>query len=229
MLRALVVALLLANLGFWAWREGWLAPLHGFIGARPEGDREPQRMQRALRPEAIELLTSGDASPRVAAAAVQAGDPGRAPGTACLEGGPYAAAELAAVQATLQAAMPEGGWVVREPVGAWWVAIGPFPDRETQQKKREELSRRELAPEPASPGPGRAPLLVLARFDSRVAAEQELALLVERGVRNVRVVDTSGAAPRRVRMAEASVAQQATLQALAAEPLRGKPFAPCPP
>jgi hypothetical protein len=60
MLRALVLALLLANAGFYAWRAGWLAPLHGVIGARPEGEREPQRLERQVDPQAIELVGGAD-------------------------------------------------------------------------------------------------------------------------------------------------------------------------
>ena len=72
MLRALVLALLLANAGFYAWRSGWLAPLHGVIGARPEGEREPQRLERQVNPQAVELLgrTRDAADPGAASSAV---------------------------------------------------------------------------------------------------------------------------------------------------------------
>lgn len=62
MLRALVLALLVANAAFFAWRSGWLEPLHGVIGARPEGEREPQRLQRQVNPQAVQLLGAAPAA-----------------------------------------------------------------------------------------------------------------------------------------------------------------------
>jgi len=52
MLRALVVLLVLANLGSYAWQTGWLAPL----GLAPRSTHEPQRVEQQLRPEAVRLL-----------------------------------------------------------------------------------------------------------------------------------------------------------------------------
>ncbi len=52
MLRALVILLVLANLGSYAWQTGWLAPL----GLEPRSPQEPQRVEQQLRPEAVRLL-----------------------------------------------------------------------------------------------------------------------------------------------------------------------------
>ena len=73
MLRALVLVLVLANAGFYAWRAGWLAPLHGVIGARPEGEREPERLERQVDPQAIELV--GGPGPSVPPATAPANTP----------------------------------------------------------------------------------------------------------------------------------------------------------
>lgn len=53
MLRALVVVLVLANIGYFAWSNGALA---GF-GVMPSrtGDREPQRLQRQIQPDALQV------------------------------------------------------------------------------------------------------------------------------------------------------------------------------
>lgn len=52
MLRVLVILLVLANLGSYAWQTGWLAPL----GLEPRSPQEPQRVEQQLRPEAVRLL-----------------------------------------------------------------------------------------------------------------------------------------------------------------------------
>lgn len=231
MLRALVLLLLLANAGFWVWRQGWLEPLHGVIGARPEGEREPGRMARQVRPEMVELLTpeAVSAAQRPAAPPAVARASGAAPAAVCLEAGPYTAAELAAVQPALQAAWPGGAWAVREVPGVgggWWVVMGPFFDAEQLQTKHDELRRRGIAPEQAST-PGAAPLLILSRHDSREAAELELTALGERDVRTARVIEGTARVTRAVRVAQADAPTQALLAGLPAERLRGKPFVPC--
>ena len=51
MLRLLVLVLLLGNVGFFAWSQGFLAA----YGWAPVQQSEPQRLQRQLQPETIEL------------------------------------------------------------------------------------------------------------------------------------------------------------------------------
>jgi hypothetical protein len=53
MLRALVLALLLANAGYFAWTRGLLAD-YGFA---PAAQSEPQRLTQQIRPEAMRLLS----------------------------------------------------------------------------------------------------------------------------------------------------------------------------
>lgn len=231
MLRALVLVLLLANAGFWAWRQGWLAPLHGAIGARPEGEREPERLAMQVDPDRLRLIPAEAASTPAAVAASAATSPASAPPSAppmaCLEAGPYSTAELTVAEAAVKAALPDLGWSERELTTTWWVAMGPFAEAEQMQKKRDELKRRSIAPELASAAPGSAPLLVISRHDSRAAAESELTTLLDRGVRTARVVNAS-VPLRLLRVAQASEAQQAALAALPADKLRGKAFLPCP-
>jgi hypothetical protein len=57
MLRALVLALLLANAGYFAWTRGLLAD-YGFA---PAAQSEPQRLTQQIRPEAMRLLTAEEA------------------------------------------------------------------------------------------------------------------------------------------------------------------------
>jgi hypothetical protein len=57
MLRALVLALLLANVGYFAWTQGLLAS----YGLASAVQSEPQRLAQQIRPEAMQLLASGEA------------------------------------------------------------------------------------------------------------------------------------------------------------------------
>lgn len=60
-LRWIVVALLVANLGYFAWTRGALA----FLGAEPAGfsETEPHRLQQQVRPEMLKFRTNPPGSP----------------------------------------------------------------------------------------------------------------------------------------------------------------------
>lgn len=67
MLRPLVVMLLAANIGFWAWSQG---ALDGLTGVPHDSDREPQRLAAQIAPERLEILRTE--LPASAASAVSA-------------------------------------------------------------------------------------------------------------------------------------------------------------
>jgi hypothetical protein len=50
---ALALALVIANLLFWAWSHGGLR----LLGWAPSDPREPQRVEEQLRPESLRLLS----------------------------------------------------------------------------------------------------------------------------------------------------------------------------
>jgi hypothetical protein len=52
MLRGLVLLLALANIGFYAWSHGWFAA----VGLQPHSQREPERLQRQVAPDAVQLV-----------------------------------------------------------------------------------------------------------------------------------------------------------------------------
>lgn len=241
MLRALVFLLILANAGFWAWRQGWLEPLHGVIGARPEGEREPERLARQVNPQAVQLVPGEAASSPARAVAAEASasaaasEPASALAAAasaatpalCLEAGPFAAPEVRAAEAALGGVLPAGSWSQRTLSAAWWVAMGPFNEVEVLQKKRAELRRRGITPDTTPAAAGTAPVLVISRHESRAAAESALAAWSERGVRSARVVNAT--VPQiALRVAQADAAAQGVLTALPPERLRGRSFAACP-
>lgn len=114
MLRAVVALLLLANLAFYGWTAGWWSPWLFTMPAGEAAQREPQRLQAQLRPEAI--LVVGEAERRRLATAL------------CLRAGPLndadldrarAAAERAGIAAAeLHAVTTDGGVLLRVPEAA---------------------------------------------------------------------------------------------------------------
>ena len=100
MLRWLVGLLLLANLGFWAWSGG---ALDGWVGARAQGEREPERLAQQVRPESIRLVpTEAAAAATTAAGSGAASVPGGASAVALGSAGASSPAGGAAM--TLRAA-----------------------------------------------------------------------------------------------------------------------------
>ena len=94
MLRALLAALVVANLAFFAYTRG---AFDGF-GARSLGDREPERLARQVRPQSIRLLAATPAASSVAET------------TTCFESPVFGATESAAVEAVLFSSLPVGAW-----------------------------------------------------------------------------------------------------------------------
>lgn len=217
MLRALVATLVIANLAFWAWSQGALQA----IGLAPQHQRDPARLDRQLRPDAVRVLPPAAAAALPAAGA--ASNPMRA-APACLEAGPFTAANLEAAERALAAALPAGSWVrVSQDVAAQFaVALGPFATRDAQQKKGDELGRLQISFEETSL-PGEAagapplPAFLLGRYDRRSDAETALAAFNARGVRTARVVTLRQAGSEwRLRADRASPAAAEQLHALGA-------------
>lgn len=96
MLRSLVLALLLANLAFFAWTRGQT------VRADREADRQPPQ----VRPDAVRLLgphsaAAASAVELSASAAMAAASSPSA--TRCIEAGPFSTAEVVAAEAALAA------------------------------------------------------------------------------------------------------------------------------
>lgn len=53
MLRIVVLLLVLANAGFYGWRQGWLDTA---VGVRAQGDREPGRLAAQVAPATVRVL-----------------------------------------------------------------------------------------------------------------------------------------------------------------------------
>ncbi|NUZ04705.1 hypothetical protein [Piscinibacter koreensis] len=90
MLRLAAVALVVANVAFFAWSEG---ALEGIVPLRAQGDREPERLARQLRPEAVTVL------PAAAALAPR-----------CVDVGPVGLGDAPALEGAFATSVPELAW-----------------------------------------------------------------------------------------------------------------------
>lgn len=204
MLRLAVIALLLANAGYYAYTQGWLRSA-GLV--TPE-QAEPQRLQQQIRPETLKVLRAQGATnnptpppaPAVAPAADTAASTpaptAAAPADAgeCLQAGIFDEKQATALR-TAAASLPQGSWTL-EPTpitGRWMIYMGRFDDQETLDKKRAELRARKVDFDRAG---GTLELgLSLGRFSTEEAAQRGLTTLNAQGVRTARVVLERQAAP----------------------------------
>lgn len=256
MLRLVIWLLVLANAGYFAWTQGYLAPL----GLAPVEQREPERLQAQLKPEALRLLNG----PRVEAPATAA--VAVAPATAPAPAAP--AAETAVVPDPVaepaRSAAPEPASPAPAPaVTRCWVAGGftaPQADalrtalsgtglsRNSWQLSEsrtggrwvvymgryndEQLDRKRAelrlldVPFRTLPAP-LGPGLALGTYSSAEAAQQGLQDVGKKGVRTARVVqERAEGVVWTLRLPAITDAQRATVTGLGAA-LAGKKLQPC--
>ena len=203
MLRLAVIALLLANAGYYAYTQGWLRSA-GLV--TPE-QAEPQRLQQQIRPETLKVLraqgaTNNPTPPPAPAAAPAADTAASAPAPTaaapadageCLQAGVFDDKQAAALR-NAAAALPAGSWSL-EPTpitGRWMIYMGRFDDQDTLDKKRAELRARKVDFDRAG---GTLELgLSLGRFSTEEAAQRGLTALNAQGVRTARVIQERQAA-----------------------------------
>jgi cell division protein FtsN len=212
MLRWVIALLVLANAGYFFWTQGHLAPL----GLAPAVEREPERLQSQIRPEAQRLLNapreaatpepakpeappagtmppaSPPEPPAVAPEPLAPTAPALAdaePARACWEAGAFTEAQADRLRAALSAlGLPASGWQLVESrsSGRWLVYMGRFDNAEQLERKRAELRALNVDFRTVS-APGLAPGLALGTFSTEAAAQQGLQKAVRDGVRTARV------------------------------------------
>lgn len=217
MLRALTIALFLANLAWWAWHT----PLLG-LGSGDTAEREPQRLEHQVNAEQVRVLSGRAPAPEPPTAAAVSASAPPAVATRCLEAGPLDETGFAnARRELLDASVAADGWVDmrREKPASHAVYMGRFPDDEQLQRKREELQRINVGFETytAATPAGLAPGLTLGRYPDDAQAQARLKELQAKGVRTARVVQLAPASTEHtLRVDRASPAQHATLTRAAA-------------
>lgn len=213
MLRSLLVSLVAANLGLFAWTQGWLGDV---AGVSPERDREPQRLERQVAPDAVRILPPSTLVRQ-------------APAPVCLEAGPFTSAELPQAERALRQVLPDGGWtlVTRERPGAWMAYMGRYTSRETMQRRADEMRRNEVAFEEVRGLPEYEPGFVFGRYNSEGDAQQAVQRLQARKVRFARVVRLEApSTSHTLRVPRVDAAQKERFEQMG-ELARGRRLQPC--
>ncbi|CAN5150841.1 hypothetical protein BH10PSE16_BH10PSE16_28730 [soil metagenome] len=218
MLRALVLALLLANAAYFAWGQGLLAA----YGWAPARQAEPERLAQQIRPEAMQLIAP-------ATAQTQDSPPVRTADTRCLQVGVFTEQQAHVLRPRLQAGLPTGSWSFENSGDSvrWIIYMGKYISKEAMNRKRHMLKQLDLAFEqPASHvlNPG----LSLGSYASKAEAEKALDQMNERGLRSARVVLERPELPSLwLKVPAADATMQARLEALKPQ-FAGKAVQPCP-
>lgn len=213
MVRLLFMSLLLANLGFFAWSQGLLAP----YGLAPVPPNEPQRLAQQVKPERVRLLPPDEVRRVEASAAPQN----------CLQAGLFDEAETQALRSAL-AEWPATSWRLDDGVepARWMVYMGKYSDPEMLARKKAELGRRNVKFDPLPP-PEFQPGLSLGRFSTEADAALALKQLEGRGVVSARVVQERAEQRGQVlRFPTVDDALRTRLDSLKA-PLAGRALRPC--
>lgn len=222
MLRFALLVLLIANAGYLAWTQGWMATL----GWTPEEQSEPYRLKQQVRPDVLSI-----AKPEAAPAATP-NEPFEEilpEATVCLQSESMDEAKSKQLQRALHSSdLPSSSWemVPSSISGRWMVYLGKFPNEMAMEKRRAELRNRKIGYDRA--GGNLEPGLSLGRFSSEEAATRELSNMLNQGVRGARVVQER--APQTLyvlRLAQATVAQRNVLQGMQSA-LGGKALRACP-
>jgi hypothetical protein len=179
MLRLLALALLLANVLFFAWDHELLRGL----GLGPAQQSEPQRLAQQVKPEALQLLKP-DEFKRIEEQLKAEQAPKE-----CLQAGPFDEAQAATLRQALAQALPDGAWKLEASASAarWIVYMGKYASAEAEAKKRAEVTALNLKIQELE-NPALEPGFSLGGFDGKAQAEEALAQLSARGLHKAHVV-----------------------------------------
>jgi len=231
MLRLVVLVLMLLNVGYFAWNEGWL---HAY-GWAPAQQREPERMAQQINPQALTLAPSPGPAPTASSASPAPPSSAPAPDAPapvalqCLQSNVLDGDAADVLRPLLQSQFEPDAWLLQEQRTAphWLIYMGKFASKAEQSQKRAQLADLKIKFEPvgvAELTPGYS----LGMFTTQKAASDALALLAKRGVRSARLVQVQDTAPSyRLQLKSADPSQPAVQALVAALPqLKLAPCAP---
>ena len=253
MLKWVIWLLVLANAGYFAWSQGYLASM----GYAPPQLREPDRLNAQIKPEAQRLLNAprdtAPESPAITTPAAQReiepAAPALPPETeprppapaaeppaietaeaarACWQAGAFTESQADGLRAALTlTGLPASSWQLIESrsSGRWIVYMGRYDNEEQLERKKAELRELKVAFREVSGG--LSPGLALGTYSSDASAQQALQEVARAGVRTARVAQERAESRNfTLRLPSVTPAQRRTVASLGA-PLAGKSLQPC--
>jgi hypothetical protein len=227
MLRLLVLLLVLANAGYYAWSHGLLAA-YGFA---PATQAEPQRLAQQIKPEALRVLNPTEARQIESAppsALPVATSTNTSTATECLQVGLFNEEQTVVLKEQLIKALPAGSWAL-EPVlepARWIVYMGKYNSADAVTKKQAELRGLGVLFAPLS-NASLEPGLSLGNFKTQAEADTELNRIAKKGVKTAKVVqERAEQRGQRLKLAKVDAPLRSQLDTIKPQ-LAGKPFQAC--
>jgi hypothetical protein len=232
-MRTTILALVLANAGYFAWSQGHLTGL-GDVGgwADPQPKRAPQRLDNQLQPERLTPLKTDTAGTRAADSPTPDTPKERGGDAVCLQASGLSDAQANALREGLSSALPERSWDIETTAqpARWVVYLGKFPSLEALRARKAELRAAKVEHRDVG-NPTLQPGLALGTFSTEAAAAQAQRDLARGGIKNTKVVTERPETRLHVlSLPQATVAIQNTLRSVIAEragDLAGLELQPC--
>lgn len=222
MLRLLVLLLVLANSGYYAWSQGLLAD-YGFA---PATQTEPQRMAQQIKPEALLILSVQETLLESATLPTQLVSSASA--TECLQVGMFNEEQTMVLRDRLVSTLPPGSWVIESALvpARWLLYMGKYNSEDAVIKKKAELRALGVsfdALNNASLEPG----LSLGNFKTQPEAEAGLVRITGKGVKTAKVIqERAEQRGQRLKLPGVDAGLRGQLDAIKPQ-LAGKPFETC--
>lgn len=224
MLRLIVLALVLANAGYYAYSQGLLAA----YGFSPATQAEPQRMTQQIKPEALRILNPQEATQlETTTLAVAKASKAVSP-TECLQAGPFNEEQTMVLRDKLLISLPQNSWVLESVLvpARWLLYMGKYTSDEAVTKKKSELRGLGVSFE-ALNNPTLSPGLSLGSFKTQPEAEAELARIAKKGIKTAKVVqERAEQRGQRLKLPAVDAVLRGQLDIIKPQ-LAGKAFAVC--
>lgn len=251
MLKGLSVGLVMANLAYFAWSQGWLLGA-GFLPL-PWPQTEPERLSQQIRDDQVRLVRPAPEAPNPASAPppeppattvanastdaagpTASAQPDSPPPRTCLQlSGPLNDRQFASLRAELTGKLPDSAWTVATSIQPprWIVYSGKFSSTELMASRKAELRQLQVDYREVS-NPTLQPGLAMGTYSTESGAQQALRDVTKAGVRGAKVVvERPEATLYTFRLPEANQALQDRFQEildrLAGSVLKGRTLQSC--
>lgn len=228
MLRFLALALILTNVGYYAYSQGLLAA-YGFA---PATQTEPQRMAEQIRPEALRILNPQEPSQLKGAAPPAAltlpNSSTMASATECLQVGLFNEEQTMVLREKLVSILPQNSWVIESALvpARWLVYMGKYNSDDAVIKKKSELRRLGVS-FGALNNSALEPGLSLGDFKTQPEAQAELERIAKKGVKTAKVIqERAELRGQRLKLPSVNTALRSQLDAIKPQ-LAGKALHAC--